>query len=418
MRRPIVVVLAVIVLGAVAVPALADWDAGVAAYNRGDFDTAAAEIAKYVASNPTDPRYAIAYYLLGSSYLQLDRTDEGIEKLRRAVELDPVKTDYRLALGRTLLDQGQPAEADTVLAALDESALSQEDRVTAALLRAGAALDLAKPEVAVAVLEAQLPAAAKSADLHRALGMAHYRNGSAERAFEELSLAYELEPERAATGRNAVAIALDLAREETDDEARQMWHRKAYDVADRLATAEPEPAYLELAGRSAAKAGLDDEAVTWLDRASRAAPDDPQIAYDLGRSLAAVGQDRRAIEVLGGALEAKPDADLTVRIHRQIAKIDARNLELADAARHFRLAGDEHAAQQIGDLVAGYQTAIERRKELLANIAELRSMEAQLEELNDAQGVTAVRQRTDAMQGELDALEENLQTVRQALQNL
>jgi len=52
---------------------IAHVKAGLAAYNLGDYEAAASEFKKYVADNPTDPRYAIAYYLLGRSYLQLPR---------------------------------------------------------------------------------------------------------------------------------------------------------------------------------------------------------------------------------------------------------------------------------------------------------------------------------------------------------
>ncbi len=106
------------------------------------------------------------------------------------------------------------------------------------------------------------------------------------------------------------------------------------------------------------------------------------------------------------------------RIHRQLAKIGARNLELSEAAGHFRLAGDEHAAEQIGELAGEYREALRRRAELQAKIEELRTMETELEGLNDSQGVAAVRERADAMQSEVDALDANLESVRTALQNL
>jgi tetratricopeptide (TPR) repeat protein len=286
------------------------------------------------------------------------------------------------------------------------------------LLRASAALDLDRPAEAVAVLESELQAADGSADLHRALGMAYYRSESPERAFAELARAYALDPDNAATGRSAAAIALDLAREQTDAEAKEIWNRKAYEVAAKLAETEPAPAHLELAARAAERAALSDEAVAWLTKAHEATPEDPRVAYDLGRSLAVIGRDRRALEAFEAALEAEPDPDLEVRIHRQIAKTHARNLELADAAHHFRLAGDERAAQQIGALELEYREAIETRSALLAKIAELRTMEAELEALSDAQGVAALRERADAMQSEVNALEANLETVRTALQNL
>jgi tetratricopeptide (TPR) repeat protein len=401
-----------------AAPCRADWEAGLAAYNRGDFEAAASEIKNYVANNPTDPRYAIAYYLLGSSYLQTGRTEEGIANLRSAVALDPQKPDYRLALGQGLLKAGEIAEASTVLEALATMEVTEEQRVTATLLRSRAALELGDSAKAVALLEAQLETADDSADLHRALGLAYYRSGSPERAFSELSRAYDLDPGVGATGRNAVIIALDVAGKQTSDEAEVAWHQKAYTVAERLATTDPSPSNLAMAGRAAQGAGLDEAAAAWLEKASAAQPDDPRMAYDLGRTLVALGEYQRALTVLDGALAAGPDADLAARIHRQIAKIHARNLDLAKAAFHFQRAGDERAARQIGELVGRYQEAIESRNDLAAKIAELRSMEAELAALNDSQGVAVVRERADAMQSELDALEENLEAVRRALDNL
>ena len=142
------------------------------------------------------------------------------------------------------------------------------------------------------------------------------------------------------------------------------------------------------------------------------------MAYDLGRTLTDLGENQRALTVLDGALAAGPDADLAARIHRQMAKIHARNLDLAKAAYHFQRAGDERATRQIGELVGRYQEAIESRNELRAKIAELRTMETELAALNDSQGVAVVRERADAMQSELDALEANLNAVRRALSNL
>lgn len=401
-----------------AVPCRADWETGLAAYNRGDFEAASSEIKKYVASSPTDPRYAIAYYLLGSSYLQLGQAEDGVANLRTAVRLDPEKLDYRLALGQALLNQGELAEAGTVLEAVATMPVPEEQRVTTTLLRARAAVELGDPATAVALLEAQLATADDSADLHRALGLAYYRSGSPERAFSELSRAYDLDPGVGATGRNAVMIALDVAGKQTSDEAEAAWHQKAYAVAERLATTDPSPSNLAMAGRAAQGAGLEEAAAAWLEKASAAQPDDPRMAYDLGRTLAELGENQRALTVLDGALSAGPDADLAARIHRQIAKIHARNLDLAKAAYHFQRAGDERATRQIGELVGRYQEAIESRNELRAKVAELRTMETELAALNDSRGVAVVRERADAMQSELDALEANLEAVRRALNNL
>ncbi len=414
----IVALLTVAALVAGASLCFADWEAGLAAFGRGDYEEAAREIKKYVETNPTDPRYAIAYYMLGSSYVQLGQTEAAADNLRTAVELDPGRVDYRLALGQFLITTGEYVEADSVLNELESSAVPEEQRISVALLRAKASLELGEADDAVEVLEALLPTANDSADLHRALGVALLRSNARERAFTEFAFAYELDPSDSNVGRSAVNLALDLAEDQSTSEAKELWQVRGFELAELLATAEPTPRYMALAGDAAFRAGRFEDAATWLQKAYEADPDNPLLGYDLGRSLASLGQYEEALRALADALEAQRDDDLTVRIHRQMAKISAWNLELDAASRHFRLAGDEQAAAQIGDLAASFREALDTRRGLLAKISELRKMEKELEELNDVEGVEAVRGRADALQAELDALEANLETVRQALKNL
>jgi hypothetical protein len=131
-----------------------------------------------------------------------------------------------------------------------------------------------------------------------------------------------------------------------------------------------------------------------------------------------MGDDEKALAVLTEAVSHRPDAELAGRIHRQVGKIQARGLELEAAVQSFTLAGDEETAHMIQEIGAGFGEALEARRELVGKIAQLRAMELELESLNDAEGVTAMRQRTAAFEQELDALEDNLEQVRQALRDL
>ena len=73
--RQLPLLIAIAILFAIG-PASADWKAGEAAYARGDYETAVQEFVKYVENEPHDPRYAGAYFRLGSCYLHLERLDE------------------------------------------------------------------------------------------------------------------------------------------------------------------------------------------------------------------------------------------------------------------------------------------------------------------------------------------------------
>ena len=126
---------------------------GEAAYQRGDYAAAAREFAKYVENSPQDPRYAVAYYMLGSCYLELDQSDLAEPNLRTAVDLDPTKADYRLALGQYLVKAGEYADADAVFDELDAASVAPQQRSTVALLRAKAALEVGDATKAVTVLE-------------------------------------------------------------------------------------------------------------------------------------------------------------------------------------------------------------------------------------------------------------------------
>jgi hypothetical protein len=106
------------------------------------------------------------------------------------------------------------------------------------------------------------------------------------------------------------------------------------------------------------------------------------------------------------------------KYQRKLAKIHARNLDLEEAATHFGAAGDDATATRIREIETSFAYALEERKELVSTIAQLEIMAQKVEELNDAKGVRAIRDRITGFQVDLDELEENLAEVRQALARL
>jgi len=413
-----VTLLATILLALGAPPAVADWETGKAAFNRGEYTVALQEFSKYVQSEPRDPRYANAYYMVGSCHKHLGHLDEAEDNLRLAVELAPDFAEYRLGLGQCLAAADEYAEADSVLGELDLASLPAEQRTGAALLIAGTANEADNPSRAVAILEEALTGNPSSHNLHRALGSALEGAGDCQGAFAHLARAFELDSEDQGSGREAVRCAADVADGAADETYRGAWLEKGIGLALSLARTAPDHRNATLAGDMTSRAGRLEEAAEWYGKAHEAKPDDPRIAYDYGRALDQLGQDAASLAVLTDALTHDPDPELARHAHLRIAKLHARGLDLDAAAEHFRLAGDTDTANRLEELADSFRDALEARRDLLAKLENLRGMKHQLEQLNDAEGVRAVDSRADAIEVELTALDANLEQVQEALGRL
>ncbi len=170
-----------------------------------------------------------------------------------------------------------------------------------------------------------------------------------------------------------------------------------------------------MAGEAAFAAGRFEAAAGWFGAAVKSRPQEPTAQFDLGRTLAALDHNEEAIVHLRAALGAAPEAELATRIHGQLGRLLACSLELPEAARHYRAAGDHDRADEIDTLAAGFREALERLATLRNSAAEFARMEAQLDELGDAKGVTALSDHRQVISREIAGIEGNLSEVRAAL---
>ncbi len=407
--------MAIVVLALTEWSPAADWETAAAAYRSGDYATAARE---FEALRDTGPALdAAASSMLGLCQLRLGATDEALANLRRAVDLDPTSARFRVAHLQGLLTAGRWAEADEAAWAVNISLLEPAERTSLALLHAQALLELGEAKMAAAVLRAQASEDDGSAALHRALGLALLRTGEGEQAFSELSCAFALDPRsQGGSARRAVQLARDQARE--DGPSMQPWRDRAADLATALAVVAPTSDNLRLAGTTAAEAGRPGEAVDWLTRARTSSPEDPAVAIELGQALVALGRMSDGAAELRRALALDPEPETARRVHGQLARLLARELQLDEAAEHFRLAGDQDRAAEIAEIAQAWQSTLERRQKLRTNLETVRSMSRSLDELGDTAGVEALEERTRDLEQELAEIEANLARVRAAFANL
>jgi len=233
------------------------------AYSRGDFERAVALAREVLA---THPEIAEAYDNLALSLRQLERNREAIAVLRDGIAHASVKRDLIRQLGMTLVENGQPDEAVSVLAPFESSsdpealrafggalsAVGDQPRALAVLQRA-AALVPDDPQIveAMGIAELRLDHVAEATALLRqalarnpqlatawnSLGVALFRSEGGAAAIAAWQKALEIDPHLYDAIYNVGWVAANMGDRRTAREAFQRY----------VATAPPERFAAEIA---------------------------------------------------------------------------------------------------------------------------------------------------------------------------
>ena len=393
-------------------PAIADWNVGRKFYSQGRYADAAVHFHAMVKSNPNWPP---GYLMLGRCQLALEQYDEALENLRTATELDPNDPTNIVTLSRALMTVDRHTEALGLLDGLNLEGLTPDWKTEVARMQASCLIEEDRAADAVTLLEARLAADPDRAALHRAIAAARKASGDRAAALDDLARAFSLDPSDHSSARAAVTTALSLAAAADNDDVAHSYEDRALEIATELATAAPEYDHALLAGEAALRASQLESAAGWFAAAVKIQPQEPEARFDLGRTLAALDRNDEAITHLRAALGAAPGDEMATRIHGQLGGLLACGLELAEAARHYRAAGESARADEIDGLAAGFAEALERLTSLRTSSAELARMGTELEALGDAKGVAALADRRESMGREIAVIEGNLSEVRLAL---
>jgi tetratricopeptide (TPR) repeat protein len=411
-RLVVIAASAALVLVSAAGPAAADWKTGVELYNQGRFANAAEHFLATIKSNPHWPG---GYLMLGRCQLALEQYDEALENLQKAAELGPDDPANSATLSRALMAVERHTEARVLLEGVDLERLSPDWKAEVARMLARCLLVEDRAADAVAVLQKCLTDDPERAALHQAIAAAYQTTGDRTAALDHFERAFELNPDDTASGRLAATTALALAKAADDDDLAASYYGRGLEVATKLATLAPDYKHALLAGETAIGAGQLETAAVWFAAAVKEQPQEPMARFYLGRTLAALDRNDEAITHLRAALGAAPDHELAVRIHAQLGRLLACRLDLSEAVRHYRAAGETGRADQIDEIATGFAEALGRAATLRSSIADLAGMEAELDKLGDADGMKALAGRREAMTRELSGIEANLDEVRAAL---
>jgi len=392
MKRATIAVVLVLVLG-LATFAGAEWNKGTAAYKSGDFATAEKEFKEVIKTNPD--HYA-GYYMLGVVQLKLKKRSQAVANLRKAVELKPDYLPARLSLGKALVEAKQYPDAFEVLRTIDLAKVPSSQRTTFALIYAAAATKSGHASDAIRVLQQQLRATSKNANLYRALGAAYVAQGQDAKAFEALKKAWQLKPSDGRLARDAVTTAIRAARRSRSADQKKRYYSEASRIATSLAQKSPTFDHLLLAGETYLGAKDYGRALQWFEKARAKRSSSALVHFYEGQCYSSLGKFNSAIGSLQQALKLGPESKLRRKVYEQMGYVYAKQKKYDQAITAYRNAGNSKKVAEMQE-----NKAKQERQQYLRKIKELEAQIAELRNLGQEAEADQLQQQVDEMKKDL-----------------
>jgi tetratricopeptide (TPR) repeat protein len=386
---------------AVAAPATADWEKGVAAYKSKDWAAAAAEFEEVTKTNPD---FAGGYYMLGICQSNLNQLSPAVANLRKAVELEGDNAQYKIALCQALVKTGEYQQAYSLLKPLDVGALDPRLRSNYALLFAQAATKTNRPGEAIRVLTAQTAADGKNDRLYQALGVAHNDTGDDGKAFDAFKRAFELNAKNQEVGRSAVHSGIAAARRSSSNTQKSRYYSGTAQIAERLVVAAATFEHKLLAGEAWLGAKNYQKALGWFDQAQTMQPSNVLVRYYRAQCKTSLNQLDGAIDELQQALRIGASGKLRTQIYSQMGYVYDKKGDYDRAADAYNEAGNGRKATEMRDKQAAAEQnklADAEQRQLRQNIAALELQIEELEKIGEMDDAKELRKQLDELKKHL-----------------
>jgi tetratricopeptide (TPR) repeat protein len=382
-----------------ALPAPADtWQEGVDAYKSGRLEAAAR---LFQLQTETHPDYAPAHFLLGSSLRRLQRPQEAVAPLERALELSSAESaaapaDYRLELGMALSAANQPDRAFEVLSALRLSQVPEARRKAYGQTLGVVAVDSERTAELRPVLERLVADDGGHGELWLALAQAREQSGDAAAAFDAYARALQLAPQPATL--QLTLRAAQLAEQQRPDEPEADRSQRYRRVAELAAAVQDDPKALLLAGDAALRGGALEQARTSYRQAVKTGG--AEALYGLARTSVAQGEPERALEELSKAEAAQPPAELAARIQRSRGQALHSLRRYTEAAKAYGAAGDPQKAAEM----ERFARLAEDNEEFDRKVAECRQRQQEVDAIRAEQSPLLPEAELEGLEAELSAM--------------
>lgn len=263
MRKYLRVALTVALL-ATAGLAEAGWEEGVAAFQSGDFATAASEFRTVVEESPD---FAGAHFMLGQALLKQNDDAGALNHLRKAYELDSEQVSYQIALAQAYLNTRRFGDANQLLSRIDPNSLPAKSREAYYEMQGAAAAGSGDTGRALQTFKKQTEVNPQNADAWYRYGSAAFNAGDTATGVSALEKAVSLD---GADRKKVEALSKALVRQarELRGTAKRTAYNKAVTVAENLVADSPSYENLLFLGEVQLGAAKYQDAVASLKKAA------------------------------------------------------------------------------------------------------------------------------------------------------
>jgi tetratricopeptide (TPR) repeat protein len=284
-------------------PVLADLDQGMSYFKSGKFVEAVAEFQTLVDQSPS---YDYGYFMMGLSFLKMNKPAEAEKNLLQAIELNGDRFEYHHALANAYFVAKQYPKTVATLKTAEGLAADKKTQGALYNLRGLAYAALEKWPDAVEDLERARAIEPSPAILDR-LGNAYYELGHYDKAVPVLRDVLKATPGQAAAQSRLAQALLELGAETQDDAKKKAYYDEAFKAAQEYKRLRPNTSLAHnLAGRAALGAADYHTAEQAFRQVLALESDHCYAMANLGKTYIAQSRWKEAEEILGDAVKCAP----------------------------------------------------------------------------------------------------------------
>lgn len=334
------------VVALAAVPALgADYEQGLDYFKAGKYAEAAQEFQALVDDSPS---YDYGYYMLGLSFLKMQKLDDAERNLRKAIEIDPDKFEYHHGLASLLTARNRYGEAARALGPAEGLATEPASKYALYSLRGSARASARDWGGAVEDLE-KARAIKKTSALLVQLGKAYYALEHNDKAVPLLREAAAQNPSDAETLELLSEACIKAAKEERDPQQKKKYYAEAVQAAEKYRSLVPGSAEgANLVGKAALGAQDFARAEQSFRRVLELKPDHCYAMINLGKTYIAMEKYEAA---------ERPLKDAALCAPRQAAVYESLGLVYQKYAGRDQAGTPEKAFAEYDQALKYYQQA-------------------------------------------------------------
>ncbi len=381
MRKSLILIVALLI-GAGS--ALADWEKGVAAFQKGDFQTAVKDFQELVAQQESFQ----GHYMLGLSLGRLNRKEEALNHLRKAYDLNPNDLSVKLELARAYMSVRRYGDSARLLGTLSSADLGKLDAAKKKALyqmRAASREQSGDDNGAYSDYKSLADLSPRDAKVQFKYAILAASYGDNQAALTGLDRASNLAPKDQDIKRHYVNLLKKQGRMTRDKTAKKRAYLKAVNVSKQLVAISTSYDNILLKCEAELGATLYADAVTSCQQAVSKKPGDWLAHYYLGQAYSSNKQYKESVGPLEEAFKLASPANRK-NVQKQRGFVFEKQKKYSESIAAYEAAGDAAGVARVKDNEA---TALENQK-----------IEQQNEEIE------RMRKEAEALEAELRKLEE------------